>query len=220
MKFFQKLLVILTLSFLTACSQTSQVQNNSQDVSLSSDENILIVYFASGENSVVDVSSSASVTQSLGEDVGIVHAVANMIQQQVGGDMFAITTSVQYPQDIDDVIEYAQEEQDQDARPELTSHIENLDDYDVIFIGYPIWWYDMPQVMYSFFDEYDLSGKTIIPFCTHAGSQFSSTIDRIEELEPEANVFENGFTVSASDVENHGDDVNDQVKSWIEEIGL
>ena len=87
-------------------------------------------------------------------------------------------------------------EQEEDARPELTSHIDDLDQYDVIFVGYPNWWADLPMAVYSFFDEYDFSGKTIIPFNVHNGSQFSGTIETIQELEPDADVIENGFTVS------------------------
>ncbi len=105
--------------------------------------------------------------------------LANMIAEETGGDLFSIQTSVDYPADINDVIDYAAEEQDTNARPELTTHIENLEDYDTIFVGYPNWWYDMPMVMYSFFDEYDFSRKTIIPFNSHNGSRFSDTINTI-----------------------------------------
>lgn len=72
----------------------------------------------------------------------------------------------------------------------LTSHIENLEDYDAIFIGYPVWWYTLPQVMLSFFDEYNFSGKVIVPFCTHYGSRSGGTFDRIAELEPPSTVSE------------------------------
>ena len=138
-----------------------------------------------------------------------------MIQNETQADIFSIKTSVQYPGDGGKLIEYAQQEQNDNARPEIISHIENLDAYDTVFIGYPIWWYDLPQIMYSFFDEYDFSGKTIIPFCVHNGSQFTGTINTIEELEPNATVVENGFAVSERNV---GDAANDVAK-WIDEIG-
>lgn len=223
MKYFKKITICLTLLlFMTACSSpsdsTSSSSQTNQNTYIQDGDKILIAYFASGENSEVDVASSASVTQYQGEAVGIVHALANMIQENTDGDVFSITTSVQYPQSSDDVIDYAQEEQDQDVRPELTSHIDNLDDYDVIFIGYPIWWYDFPQVMYSFFDEYDFSGKTIIPFCTHAGSRFSSTIETIKELEPDATVVEDGFAISAQEVDTNSDETATQVKEWIDSL--
>ena len=177
--------------------------------------NILIVYFTAGENSDVDVVSSASVTTVDGEAKGRLRAVADMIQAQTGGTLFSIQTSVDYPGDGGALIDYAAEEQEEDARPELTSHIENPDDYDVIFVGYPTWWYDMPQALYSFFDEYDFSGKTIIPFNVHNGSRFSGTIETIQDLEPDAEVITDGFTVSERDVAGAVGDVAD----WLGGLG-
>lgn len=171
--------------------------------------NILIAFFTAGENSDVDVVSSASVTTVDGEAKGRLRAVADMIQTQTGGTLFSIQTSVDYPGDGGALIDYAAEEQEEDARPELTSHIENPDDYDVIFVGYPTWWYDMPQALYSFFDEYDFSGKTIIPFNVHNGSRFSGTIETIQDLEPDAEVITDGFTVSERDVAGAVGDVAD-----------
>lgn len=194
MKYIKKIIICLMMLFLmTACASPSDSPSASQagqNSYIQDGDNILITYFASGENSVVDVASSASVTQYQGEPVGIVHALANMIQDNTHGELFSITTSVQYPQSSDDVI----------------------------FVGYPIWWYDLPQVMYSFFDEYDFSGKTIIPFCSHAGSQFSSTIETIQELEPNAQVVEEGLTVSAQDVDTNPDETATQVKEWIDSL--
>ena len=177
--------------------------------------NILIAVFTAGENSDVDVVSSASVTTVDGEAKGRLRAVADMIQTQTGGTLFSIQTSVDYPGDGGALIDYAAEEQEEDARPELTSHIENPDDYDVIFVGYPTWWYDMPQALYSFFDEYDFSGKTIIPFNVHNGSRFSGTIETIQDLEPDAEVITDGFTVSERDVAGAAGDVAD----WLGGLG-
>lgn len=177
--------------------------------------NILIAYFTAGENNDVDVVSSASVTTVDGEAKGRLRAVADMIQTQTGGTLFSIQTSVDYPGDGGALIDYAAEEQEEDARPELTSHIENPDDYDVIFVGYPTWWYDMPQALYSFFDEYDFSGKTIIPFNVHNGSRFSGTIETIQDLELDAEVITDGFTVSERDVAGAAGDVAD----WLGGLG-
>ena len=113
------------------------------------------------------------------------------------------------------MIDYAAEEQDENARPELTSHIEDLDQYGTVFVGFPTWWYDMPQALYSFFDEYDFSGKTIIPFNVHNGSRFSGTIDTIKELELDATVVEDGFTVSERDVAEASEDVAE----WLNGLG-
>lgn len=177
--------------------------------------NILIAYFTAAENSGVDAEASASYSEVDGEAKGRMQALAEMIQAETGGDLFSIRTDVVYPADGGELIDYAADEQDEDARSELTSHIENLDDYDVIFVGYPNWWGDMPQALYSFFDEYDFSGKTIIPFNSHNGSRFSNTISTIQELEPDAAVVENGFTINERDVPDAASDIAD----WIDELG-
>lgn len=114
------------------------------------------------------------------------------------------------------LIDFAADEQDKNTRPELTSHIENFDDYDVIFVGYPNWWADMPMALYSFFDEYDFSGKTIIPFNVHNGSRFSDTVNTISKLESNSTVIGNAFTISENDVPN----ANKEVKDWLKEIGF
>ena len=132
-----------------------------------------------------------------------------------GGILFSIRTSVVYPADGGELIDYAAQEQEENARPELTTHIENLDGYDTIFIGYPNWWGDLPMAVYSFFDEYDFSGKTIIPFNVHNGSRFSRTIQTIQELEPDATVLEDGFTVSEQTVAEAAEDV----AAWLEDLG-
>lgn len=174
---------------------------------------ILTVYFSVAENSEVDVASSASVTQWNGNAVGTISVLANMIHDHVGGELYSIDTSVEYP--VDTLIDYAADEQEKNVRPELINHIENFDQYDTIFIGYPTWWYDLPMVMYSFFDEYDFSGRTIILFNTHNGSRFSGTIQTIEQLEPNATVIENGFTVNERNAANSQSDID----KWLTELG-
>ena len=193
----------------------ASVEIEERDTTSTEDGKILIAYFSAGENSNVDVVSSASVTTVDGEAKGRLRAVADMIQAETGGELFSIQTSVKYPGDGGELIDYAAKEQDEDARPELTSHIENPDDYDVIFVGFPTWWYDMPQALYSFFDEYDFSGKTIVPFNVHNGSRFSGTIETIQSLEPDAEVITDGFTVSERDVAEAAGDVAD----WISGLG-
>lgn len=180
------------------------------------DSNILIVYFTAAENSDVDAISSASVTVVDGVAKGNVRAVADMIHEYTGGDLYSIQTSVRYPGNGNKLIDYASEEQNNDARPELTSHIESFEQYDVVFIGYPTWWYDLPQVMYSFFDEYDFSGKTIIPFNSANGSQFSGTIGTIQQLEPEAKVITDGLSVHQNRVSR----AQSEVEDWIKRLGF
>lgn len=180
---------------------------------------VLIAYFAVAENSDVDAISSASVTEVDGEAKGLVRTIAEDIQAVTGGDLFSIETSVDYPDDINELIEYASGEQEEDVRPELTSHIENLEEYDTIFVGYPLWWYDLPQVMYSFFDEYDFSGKTIIPFDVHRGSRLSGTPNTIQELEPNAAVIPDGFAVAHETAAESVSDVAADVEEWLHGLG-
>ena len=97
----------------------------------------------------------------------------------------------------------------------MTSHIKNLDDYDIIFVGFPNWWYDMPMPLYSFFDEYDFSGKTIIPFCTHGGSGFSDAIKTIRSLEKNTTVL-NGYAIERDKVPESEEGVN----KWLKKINL
>lgn len=206
--------LILSLS---ACGASDSGGGGGETVSVPTDsDKILIAYFTAAENSGVDAVASASVTDIDGSAVGLTRAVADMIQDEPGGELFSIRTSEVYPANRDELIDYAAQEQEEDARPELTSHIDDLDQYDVIFVGYPNWWADLPMAVYSFFDEYDFSGKTIIPFNVHNGSQFSGTIETIQELEPDANVIENGFTVSEQEAADAAGDVD----SWLADLGF
>lgn len=200
----------------SAENQADTEKRNKSEVTVPKDGKVLVAYFAVAENSDVDAVSSASVSDVDGETKGRMTALAEMIQEKTAGDLFSIKTSVKYPGDGGKLVEYAQKEQDDDARPELTSHIDNLDDYSVVFVGFPTWWYDLPQILYSFFDEYDFSGKTIIPFNSHNGSQFSGTIETIQELEPDAVVVTDGFTVNERDVPEAKGDID----SWLSGLGF
>ena len=208
------LLVVTMIVTLAACDRADDTKNAQTEEKQESGK-ILIAYFTAAENSGVDAVSSASYTTIGGTAVGRLRAVADMIQENTDGDLFCIQTAVVYPSDGGELIDYAAEEQDENARPELTSHIEDLDQYGTIFVGFPTWWYDMPQALYSFFDEYDFSGKTIIPFNVHNGSRFSGTIDTIKELELDATVVEDGFTVSERDVAEASEDVAE----WLNGLG-
>lgn len=176
---------------------------------------ILIAYFTAAENSGVDAEASASYSQVDGEPKGRMQALAEMIQENVGGDLFSIRTEETYPADGAELIDYAAKEQDADARPELVTHIDDLSKYDTIFLGYPNWWADLPQPLYTFLEEYDLSGKTIIPFNSHNGSRFSNTIETIQELQPNATVIEDGFTINERDVPEAAEDV----AQWLQGLG-
>lgn len=118
-------------------SENTENQSGTQGDSANKDGKILIAYFAEAENSEVDAVASPSVVMINGTTVGRMRALTNMIQAKTGGKLFSIQTSVDYPADIGTLIDYAADKQENNVRPELTSHIENLDEYDTIFIGYP-----------------------------------------------------------------------------------
>jgi flavodoxin len=177
---------------------------------------ILIAYFTQPENTPgVDAVSGSSVQISGGQKTGNVELVAKMIQEKTGGELFAIKTQNQYPQTHNALTDYAKKELEDRRKPRLATHVPNINEYDIVFIGYPIWWYTLPMAMYSFLDEYDFSGKTIIPFCVHGGSRFADTIKRIAEQEPRAKMLE-GFTVSRNSVARSERDVT----SWLRKIGF
>ncbi|MDE6132203.1 MAG: flavodoxin [Oscillospiraceae bacterium] len=194
---------------------TSPEENASEDVQTSSGSNILIAYFSVPETAGVDAEAGASRIVIDGQVKGNIQFMAEAIAENVDGDLFRIETVQEYPGEHDKLVDFAADELSADARPELSSHIENIDDYDTVFIGYPNWWADMPMPLYTFFDEYDFSGKTIIPFTSHGGSGFSGTINSIAEIEPNANVITDGFSVSRNNTHNSTGDIAD----WLNGLG-
>lgn len=178
---------------------------------------ILIAYFSVPEDvdtSGVDAVAGASIVVRDEEVMGNTEYVARVIQQTVGGDLFRIETTDQYPLDHEPLVDQAAEEQSAGTRPELAAHIENPDQYDIIILGFPNWWGDMPQPLYTFLEEYDFGGKTIIPFVTHGGSGFSGTRNTIAELQPDAQVSDNTLSLSRNSVAGSEEDVI----SWAENI--
>lgn len=181
---------------------------------------ILIAYFTYGENAPladgVDASSSASIQyRADGSITGNTGIVADMIAEATGGQLFSILTAEQYPDSYNSTIDAGQAEKNNGTMPELSSHIENLEDYDTIFLGFPNWWYGMPMAIYSFLDEYDFSGKTIVPFVTSGGSGFSNAISEIESAEPGATVLE-GLAIGGGSATSAQDNVAD----WLADLGL
>lgn len=178
--------------------------------------NILIAYFTVPEDidtNGIDADSGASVVVKDEEVLGNMEYMALTIQDAIGGDLFRIETKEAYPLDHEPLVDQAAEEQDENARPELATHIENPEQYDTILLGYPNWWGDMPQPLFTFLEEYDFSGKTIIPFNSHGGSGFSNTIEEIKELQPDANISDEGLSISRDKVADSVQDVTDWVKS-------
>lgn len=146
---------------------------------------------------------------------GNTEAVAAEIQSQTGADVFELTPQEPYTDDYNELLSIAQNEKNSGARPEIDGSVENFESYDLVFVGFPNWWADMPMLLYSFFDQYDLTGKTIAPFCTSGGSGFSNTIAAIEQLEPGAEVLE-GLHIGSSGAASP----ESRVSEWLGSLGL
>ena len=201
-----------------APTQTAQPAEE-PDAGAAAGSSILIAYFTMPEDvdpAGADAVAGASIVVRDGEILGNVEYMAQTIQQAVGGDLLRIETAEEYPLEHEALVDFAAEEQEAGARPALATQIENLEQYDTIFLGYPNWWGDMPQALYTFLESYDLSGKTIIPFCPHGGSGFSRTQSTIAELQPNATVREDGLALSRNDVA----DSAEQVTAWAQGLGL
>ncbi|TKY80722.1 flavodoxin [Pectobacterium polonicum] len=177
---------------------------------------ILIVYFSQPEDVTlegVDGVSGASVLQKNNERLGSTQYIAQIIQQQTGGELFRIETVTPYPVQHDSLLQYAEKEQKENARPVMKAKVQNLTDYDTVFIGYPIWWYKMSMVLYSFLEQHDLQGKTIIPFTTHGGSRFSDSLREIARLQPNSQLITEGLAISRNDVTD--DETITDVINWL-----
>lgn len=202
-----------TTSNTTAAQPTEKTEENN-----TASGKTLVVYFSVPETDKPDNMTQEednSVVVIDGEVLGNTQYVANVIKDNTGADLFRIEPKTPYTTNHSELVDLAKEEQNSDARPEIKDTIENFEQYDTVFVGYPNWWGDMPMIMYTFFDTYDFSGKTIIPFNTHGGSGFSNTINTIKDLEPNADVNDNGYTVSRNNVQ----DAEPEIISWLGDLG-
>ncbi|MFJ5478940.1 flavodoxin [Pectobacterium carotovorum] len=202
-----RLFVLLAISVNCLSATAAQLQVGKR---------ILIVYFSQPEDVTlegVDGVSGASVLQKNNERLGSTQYIAQIIQQQTGGELFRIETVTPYPVQHDPLLQYAEKEQKENVRPVMKAKVQNLKDYDTVFIGYPIWWYKMPMVLYSFLEQHDLQGKTIIPFTTHGGSRFSDSLREIARLQPNSQLITEGLAISRNDVTD--DETITDVINWL-----
>ena len=207
------LLVLLTLlCSLTACGgnptsqsisdvpESSQTAEEITDAPLDTDppasqspgetgnSNILIAYFTWADNTVVEDPSSVDVDATTSASVlapGNAAKLASWIQQEVGGDLHSIVVEEPYSSDYDQCLDRAADEKADNARPALASHVDNMEGYDIVFLGFPNWWYTLPMPVLTFVEEYDWSGKTVVPFVTHGTGGLSSTIRDLTAALPE-----------------------------------
>lgn len=143
-------------------------------------------------------------------EVGNTEVAAGIIKKLTGADLFKIQQQKPYSKNYNKCIEQAQADQKRDARPELKNYPESIDEYDVIYLGYPNYWSTMPMAVFTFLEHFDFGGKTIKPFCTHEGSGLGSSISDIKKLCPTANV-ERGLAIQGGNVERAEKDI----EKWI-----
>lgn len=234
------LLLLLMVLGLAACSQTdtpeapsSSPSNIEDSIPESGDNtpesegesnastnggNILIAYFSRYGNTNypddVDASTSASIVID-NDYYGTTEYVSQMIQQAVGGDVHLIETAIPYTADFDELRDVNHNEMQQNILPELKDSDLDISKYDTVFIGYPVWATDVPQAVLSFLNEYDLTGKTVIPFCTHDGYGAGGSYQTIAEASKAEKTLD-GLAIEAKDVPS----AQDTVTNWLNSIGV
>lgn len=222
MKKWLSLLLSMTLAFsLAACSGGSPSSSDNAPFEPSAQPSE-----PSTQTSESPVSETpAQTTESTSETGGILIAyfswsgnteqMAQMIQAETGGDLFEIAPATPYTDNYNELLDIAQQEQADEARPALANRVENWDGYDVVFVGYPDWWSDAPMLIYSFLEVYDWEGKALVPFCTSGGSGFGRSLNKLSDSASGATILE-GLHVSGSRVEEAGEDIAD----WIGGLDL
>lgn len=173
---------------------TGNIAGSQIETAESSGGNVLIAYFSWGGNT---------------------RGIAEEIQRQTGVDLFEIQLVEPYSTDYNTVLEQAQQDQNEQARPELSTHVEDMDQYDTILLGYPNWWASIPMPIASFLEEYDFSGKTILPFCSHGGGGLGQSQTAIAKLAPDANIAE-GLAINYSG----GSGMPEDVSAWLDANGI
>lgn len=174
----------------------------------STGSHVLVVYFShTGENYNVGVIEK-----------GNTHIIADMIAEETGADLFEIQPVNPYPTVYRECTDVAQKEQRENARPAFIGGVENMAQYDTVFIGYPIWWGDLPMIVYTFLESYDFAGKTVIPFCTHEGSGLSGTGRNVANACPGAEILD-GLAVRGSVAQNQQEEAENSVRNWLAGLG-
>ena len=195
---------VATILYRWLSTQEGETDPTPDDEDTTDSTRVLVVYFSrAGENYSVGVINKGNTA-----------IVAELIAEQTGGNLFEIVPVTPYPSDYEEMKDVATQEQNSNARPAIADTVENWDDYDVVFLGYPIWYGDMPMIVYNFLESYDFSGKTVIPFNTHEGSGQSGTQSRIESAIPTATVL-NGIAIRGAIAQNDTASAKSAVERWI-----
>jgi flavodoxin len=214
--------VILVLSLIFAFSACAKVSGEKEPITEVQTEQTT----KASENDTTNESKSIVVYFSrAGEQYGVgtiekgnTKIVAEMIADKTGADLFEIEpTDSRYDLSYDDLTDYAKKEQADNARPEYKGSID-LSAYDTVYLGYPIWWGDLPMIVYTFLENNDFSGKTVCAFCTHAGSGDAGTARNISKTIPDANVNDNVLAIAGTTAQNEQDKALSEVEEWLDEI--
>ena len=169
----------------------------------------LVVYFSrAGENYSVGVIEEGNTAK-----------LAAIIAEQTGADLFEIVPEIPYPADYDSTLEIAIQEKNENARPAYVKDVESWEQYDTVFIGYPIWWSGMPCILYTFLENHDFTGKTVIPFNTHEGSGQAGTQQELENQLPGIEILQ-GLAVRGSNAQNDAEGTGTDVANWLKSIGF
>lgn len=176
---------------------------------------VLVAYFSWADNAVIDGEVDAVASPSVTAP-GNVQQLAQWVSERTGGDLFSIQVTEPYSSDWDACLERANQERAEDARPELTASVEQLERYDTVFLGYPNWWYGVPMALLSFLEENDLSDKQVYLFCSHGTGGLASSVEQIDEALPDSTALsENVFDVYEEDASSSQQDI----LAWLEELG-
>ena len=217
-RLFLLIMSLVTIMLFTACGDTSNDSSKSDSTkkveaqssqATKSNSKILVAYFSrAGENYQVGVIEKGNTC-----------IVADMIAEATGADMFEIKTVKPYPESYQECTEVAKQELADDVRPEIVGKVEDMSKYDTIFLGYPIWWSDFPMAVYTFLESYDFSGKTIIPFCTSAGTYMTGKEVNIPKFAKGATVRE-GLGLQGKRCQEEPEAVQQDVKKWLGSLGF
>lgn len=175
-------------------SDTSVISDTNRNLQTQTGGNILIAYFSWSGNT---------------------ENAAQIIQEQTGADIIELNPAEPYSSNYSEVLDQAQKDMNADARPELANHVENMEQYDTILLGYPNWWATIPMPVATFLEEYDFSGKTIIPFCSHGGGGFGQSITDISKLAPNSRIGE-GLSIHYSG----GTSLENDITTWLNSNGV
>ena len=188
----------LMMTLLAGCGGRSTDVPQTEETDLTNDSKVLVVYFSWS---------------------GHLQTMSHWIADETGGDIFRVVTKEPYPEDYNATADRAKKEQDDGTRPEITIELteEELAKYDTIFLGFPVWWYDLPMPMWTFLERADLSGKTVIPFFSHEGSSNgASSLGTIEKLAEGAEVKSgDALSIRGGSV----DSSEEEVREWVRNLG-